>query len=131
PLSFRVENAVIAEDPAFKTGRPFVTVGALYVRPAFLPLLHRDIQIKSLQLDRAAVELVRDEHGAWNFSTLAGGKHETNQSTQFSLDNLKIYNGQVGVTDRLEQNPRAVDDHIDFVVRDFAPDKPFSMDLRA
>src|SRR5262245_58232309 len=39
PPSFRVENVVIAEDPALRTGRPFAQVPNLYVKPRLLPLL--------------------------------------------------------------------------------------------
>ena len=42
PLAFRVENAVIAEDPVFNSGRPFAQVQTLFVRPELLPLLHRE-----------------------------------------------------------------------------------------
>jgi uncharacterized protein involved in outer membrane biogenesis len=131
PLSFRVKDAVVAEDPAFSMGRPFVTVGALYVRPALIPLLHQEVQIKSVQLDQPSVELIRNEQGVWNFSTLAHGRQPSGKTTEFSLDHLKLYNGQVGLTDRLEQNPRAVYDHIDLDVADFANEKAFSMNLRA
>ncbi|HYR44224.1 MAG TPA: AsmA family protein, partial [Terriglobia bacterium] len=131
PLAFRVENAVIAEDPIFNTGRPFAQVQTLFVSPEWLPLLHREVQIKSLQLDGPAVELVRNEQGAWNFSTLMTGKQESEKSGSFSLDRLHIYDGQIGITDRQQKKPRAVYDHIDLLVSDFAPEKPFSVDLRA
>ena len=131
PLAFRVENAVIAEDPAFRTGRPFAQVQTLFVRPELFPLLHRQVQIKSLQLDSPVVELVRNQQGTWNFSTLTPGSQQTHEPGAFSLDRLQIYNGQIGITDAQERKPRAVYDHIDLLVSDFAPEKPFSMDVRA
>src|ERR1051325_5226609 len=95
PPAFRVENAVIAEDPKFSTGRPFAQVQTLFVQPELLPLLHREIEIKSVQLDRPAVELVRNPQGVWNFASLTQGKQQTqSQPRAFSLDRLKIYDGQ-------------------------------------
>src|SRR5437588_552550 len=58
PLGFRVQNAVIADDAKFNTNRPFAQVQTLSVRPEILPLLHHDIVIKSVQLDRPTVELI-------------------------------------------------------------------------
>jgi uncharacterized protein involved in outer membrane biogenesis len=131
PLAFRVENAVIAEDPAFGTGRPFAQIQTLFVRPELLPLLHRQVQIRSLQLDRPVVELVRNERGTWNFSSLMTGTQQPHEPGAFSLDRLQIYNGQVGMTDIQQHKSRAVYDHIDVLVSDFAAEKPFSMDVRA
>jgi uncharacterized protein involved in outer membrane biogenesis len=131
PLAFRVENAVIAEDPGFNTGRPFAQVQTLFVSPELLPLLHHEIQIKSLQLGRPAVELVRNERGVWNFSSLIKEKEQGQKPEALSLDQLKIYDGQIGITDRQQQKPRAVYDHIDLLLSDFAPEKPFYVDARA
>src|SRR5438552_7307165 len=129
PPAYRVANWVIAEDPAFRTGRPFAKVQTLFVRPELFPLLHRQVQIKSLQLDSPVVELVRNGQGTWNFSTLTPGSQQTHEPGAFSLDRLQIYNGQIGITDAQERKPRAVYDHIDLLVSDFAPEKTFSMDL--
>src|SRR6185295_17597823 len=70
PLAFRVENAVIGEDPAFDTGLPFARVETLFVSPELFPLLRHEVQISSVQLDRPSLELVRNEKGVWNFSSL-------------------------------------------------------------
>ena len=132
PLAFRVENAVIGEDPKFRTGRPFAQVQTFFVRPELLPLLHRQIEISSVQLNRPAVELVRNEQGVWNFSSLMGQKGKTQtQPRAFSLDQLKIYDGQIGLTDLQQRKPRAVYDHIDVMASNFAPDQASSVDVRA
>jgi uncharacterized protein involved in outer membrane biogenesis len=128
PLAFRVENAVIAEDPQFATDRPFVQVKTMFVRPQLLPLLHHDAQIESLQFDDPLLELVRNEQGTWNFSNLI---HDRQQPGRFSMDQVKIYNGQIAITDRQQKKPRAVYDHIDIVMSDFAPGKSSNLDVRA
>jgi AsmA protein len=130
PLAFRVENATIGEDPAFKTGRPFAQVQTLFLSPELLPLLHREVQIKSVQLGRPSVELVRNEQGTWNFSNLLA-QNQTQKPQAFSLDKLKLYDGQIALTDLQQRKPRAVYDHIDLLVYDFVPGKAFSFDASA
>src|SRR5215471_19224603 len=133
PLAFRVDNVRIDEDPKFVTGLPFAQIQTLYVRPRLLPLLHHEVEIKSLQLDRPALELIRNEQGVWNFSSLVKHKQETEaqKPEAFRLDQARIYDGQVAITDRAQHKPRANYDHIDAMISDFAPGKPVSADIRA
>src|SRR5215470_1460867 len=63
PPSFQVSEPVIAEDKSFDTGRPFATAQNLAVSIKFWPLLHKEVDIKSLQLERPHVELVRNAQG--------------------------------------------------------------------
>jgi uncharacterized protein involved in outer membrane biogenesis len=133
PLAFRVDNVRIDDDPGFGTGRPFAQIQTLFVRPRLLPLLHHEIQIKSLQLNRPALELIRNQQGAWNFSSLIENKQqrEAQKPEAFTLDEAKIYDGQVAITDQQQHKARSNYDHIDAVVSDFAPGKPVSADIRA
>ena len=43
----------------------------------------------------------------------------------------EITDGQIAVTDLQKHQPRAVYDHIDVTLKDYAPGKPFSLDLTA
>jgi len=153
PLSFRVENVSIADDPAFST-KAFVQADQLSVSVKLLPLLHKDVEINSVDLNRPRVELVKNRQGTWNFSTI-GNKSAPSQpqpqgqpqpqpktqpqppaqpqgeSKKLSLAALTITDGQVAVTDMQAGQPRAVYDHIDVGLKDFAPDQPFSMDVAA
>jgi AsmA protein len=70
PPSFQVNNAVIAEDPRFKSTQPFAKVEKLAVSVKLLPLLKKEVEINSLELDHPHIELIRDAQGAWNFATL-------------------------------------------------------------
>src|SRR3954454_22308957 len=72
PFAFKVENAVIAEDPQFSKGNNFAQAQELYVTAALMPLLHGDVEIKSLELRQPKIELIRNAQGVWNFSSLAG-----------------------------------------------------------
>ncbi|HVG89973.1 MAG TPA: AsmA family protein, partial [Alphaproteobacteria bacterium] len=169
PLAFNVESFTIAENPRFATDRPFATADKLAVSVEFWPLLHKNVEIKSLELNQPHIELLRDEQGVWNVATLGHepgpapsvpapapakktpprGRRQKSapQPTptpavstttqpkesggQFSMANLSIDDGQVAITDAQKHQSRAVYDHIDLNLSDFAPNKQFSLKLTA
>lgn len=158
PPAFDVENTTIAEDPHFATNRPFATADKLAVSVKFWPLLRKQLEVNSLELVHPHIELVRDAQGVWNFATL-GQESKPNAAQkvppqaptpttttgppgsqspagkqpagQLTLANLFINDGQVAITDLQKHQSRAVYDHIDLNVSDFAPDQQFSMKLTA
>jgi uncharacterized protein involved in outer membrane biogenesis len=139
PPSVKVNNAVIGEDKDFQTGRPFATAEQLNISLQLLPLLHKDIAVNSIELVRPQVELVRNAQGAWNFASLGNrtvkgattpAKPKQNQQS-FSLGELKLTDGTVGMTDLQKHQSRAVYDHIDLALKNFAPGKPFDLNLEA
>jgi len=155
PPRFRVQNLAIADDPAFATGKQFVQAQQLDVSVRLFPLFKGNFEIDSLELQRPSVELIKNQQGMWNFSSLGGpspssapggqqpapssqqpppgGPTEPSapSTRQFSLAKMAISDGQVAVTDLQAGQPRALYDHIDASVLDFAPDKPFSFDVAA
>lgn len=70
PLNFKADSLTIAEDPRFSTGHPFAQSGEISVSAKLGPLLHKDVQITSLELRRPQLELVKNAQGTWNFATL-------------------------------------------------------------
>src|SRR5947207_11799057 len=48
PPRFRVENVSIADDPAFRTQKPFVQAQQLDVAVKLMPLLHKAVEVDSL-----------------------------------------------------------------------------------
>jgi AsmA protein len=159
PPSFQVADVMIGENPSFNTGRPFAAAEKLAVSVKLLPLLHKQVEIKSLELDRPRIELVRNPQGEWNFATLgqeskpAPAKNvpapqqksqpqpspqpsqpaeSGNQPAgQLTLANLRINDGQVAITDLQKHQSRAMYDHIDLEVSDFAPGQEFSIKAAA
>ena len=133
PPSVTVQNVVIGESQQFQTGRPFGIAQKLHISLQLIPLLHKEVVVNSLELVRPQVELVRDTQGVWNFSTL--GKQNANQPANsqqsFSLGELKLTDGTVGVTDLQKHQPRSVYDHIDVSLKNFAPNKPFDVAIAA
>ncbi|HYL94287.1 MAG TPA: AsmA family protein, partial [Terriglobales bacterium] len=140
PPRVRVDNVSVSDDPHFSTG-PFAQVQELDVSIALLPLLSKKVEVQSLTLQRPHIELVRNAQGVWNFSTIgqpAAGAAPPQKKPQpgapgsqnagaFALNNLKISDGQIAVTDRQKRQPRAVYDHIDVSLSNFASGKPFSV----
>lgn len=159
PPKFTVANAVIGEDPAFGTGA-FAQMQSMAVRVKLLPLLRKDVEIQSLTLEHPQVEMIRNEAGVWNFASLGkpqtsatptpapGGQQApqtpskpsptqqpsgTQQSSgqKFELAELDINDGTLAITDHQKHQSRALYDHIDVSLKDYAEDKPFSLALTA
>jgi AsmA protein len=132
PPSFRVQNLSIAEDPAFQSPRPFVQAQELAVAVKLMPLLRKEVEIDSLRLQRPSVELIKNQQGNWNFASISQRKSEPGGSQRpFSLGELAIRDGQIAITDRQKGSPRSVYDHIDVTLKDYAPNRPFSLDAAA
>jgi AsmA protein len=164
PPRFRLQNLSIADDPKFGTQKPFVQAQELAVSVKLLPLLHKSVEVDSLNLQRPSVELIKNQQGVWNFSSIGqtagqpapeqgkqpaptqpkqpapatpqtgtsqGGANQKAEQQQFSLGKLVVQDGQVAITDMQAKAPRAVYDHIDVTLKNFAPDQPFTLDAAA
>lgn len=138
PPTFKVENAVIGEDPKYNSGMPFAKTAALNIRVKLGPLLHKDVQVESLQMVSPQVELIRGADGTWNFSSI--GTHQGQQTKQeqasgqnppLKLDRFQIEDGSVAVTDQMNQKPRMDYSHIDVLLTNFSPGQPFDIALSA
>jgi AsmA protein len=138
PPRFRVQNPAIGDDPRFSADAPFIKAQELAVSLKLLPLLHKQIEISSLNLERPSVNLIKNPAGVWNFASL-GHPLECPKPTppnpspppsaqrQFSLDELAISDGQISVLDQQKSKAPSLYDHIDITVRNFSPDSPFTV----
>jgi uncharacterized protein involved in outer membrane biogenesis len=157
PLRVQVQDVTIGEDPRHKSNLPFADIGEMDISVKLFPLLSKTIAIESLTLKRPKIELITDEAGVWNFASLGeappvpatGATSAPAQApaqakpsapaqapaassgSSFALDKLAISDGQAAVTDNQKHQPRAVYDHIDLTLKDYAPNQPFSIDLAA
>jgi uncharacterized protein involved in outer membrane biogenesis len=138
PPTFKVQNAIIGEDPKYNSGKAFAQTAELDVELKLGPLLHKDVQVASLRMVRPEVELIRGPDGAWNFSTM--GTHDTQQSKEeqasgqnkpLQLDRFQLDDGAVAVTDQQKHQPRMEYNHIDMTLKDYAPGKPFQIAVSA
>lgn len=130
PLSLGVDSLSIGESPASPSSLPFVTAKEVYVSAGLLSLIRGEPQVNDLTLDDPQIELIRNAAGAWNYSDI--GNSSANKSsgsgTDLTLNQLKIVNGQVAVTDQHTKSPRKVYNHIDVTMNGFAPGKRFDLD---
>ena len=150
PLRVEAQNVVIGDDASFHSTVPFAQVAQLDLSIKLLPLLAKNIEVDSLELKRPAIELIRNAQGVWNFSTVANAPaapsttpskpqqpatpapaQPASEGGGFTLGALKITDGQIAVTDDQKHQSRMVYDHIDLTLKDYAPGKPFSLDLTA
>ena len=154
PPSLIVKDVVIGEDSRFGAG-PFAKAQELDVRVALLPLLRKDLQVKSLRLMNPDIELIKNQEGQWNYASLgqtsttapnpapqpsdkpvkpqkpsaapAGESQQPSTASQLSLDHLEIANGRLRFMDQKE-NVQNTYDNIDVTLDNFAPGKPFDVD---
>jgi uncharacterized protein involved in outer membrane biogenesis len=138
PLSIRADGFSIAESPSFLSSHPFATAQELYVTVGLFSLLSGNPEVKNLTLDRPQIELIHNKAGVWNFSTLGGGASAAGGTNkpggsggELSLNELKINDGQVAITDFAADQARSVYDHIDLKLTDFAPGRKFGIDVDA
>jgi len=158
PPRFRVENLAIADDPHFSPNTPFVKAQELDVSVKFSPLLHKQIEVDTLTLQRPSVNLIKNSSGVWNFASLGHPSETSNgpigaqpqsqsksasapssppapaqqqqpsTEQQFSLGKLTIQDGQISLLDQQQSKTPTLYDHIDLSLSNFAPNEPFTID---
>jgi AsmA protein len=153
PPSFKVENPAIGDDSRFSADTPFVKAQELDVSVKLLPLLRKQVEVNSLSLQRPSVNLIKNASGVWNFASVGHPEGQTQPSQtaetpskqppsatppktspptdseqQFSLVELNIRDGQISVLDQQKSKTPSIYDHIDVTLKNFSPDKPFTVD---
>src|SRR5271167_1814152 len=135
PLRVAVKDVTIGDDPSFHSNVPFAQVGELDVSIALLPLLSKNIEVDSLELKQAKIEIIRNAQGVWNFSTAGSSAAPPAQqapsaqappsqpqqpekqqpapaapstSGGFTLAELKVTDSQIAITDLQKHQARAV-----------------------
>ena len=152
PIRVEVSNVTIGDDPSFHSTLPFAQVGELDVSVKLFPLIAGNVEVDSLEMKHAKIELIRNAQGVWNFSTAGNAPAATpasakpaapsqpakqpaqnapSEQKQFTLGELKITDSQIAITDYQKHQARAVYDHIDVSLKDYAPGSPFSIDATA
>src|SRR5882672_4122816 len=129
PPRFRVEDLVIADDRSFNPDVPFIKAQELDVSVQLAPLLHKQVEIDSLTLQRPSVNLIKNSAGIWNFASLGHPAQSPQPSNdqQFSLGQLTIQDGQISLLDQQQSRTPTLYDHIDLTLTNFAPNEPFTI----
>lgn len=144
PPTLLIESFTIADDPAVgASAAPFARARQLEVKLGILALFRGKVQVDSIMLREPVVELVRLPNGKWNYSTLGvqdgspqagAGSASGSGEDAVAIGRFEIVDGTVGVTDLSPASGnrnRIAYEHIDLLLRDYAPGKTFSIDLSA
>src|SRR5919106_2162345 len=74
-IGARLNQFSVADDPAFGK-EPFVRAEDLQVNMKLLPLLRKEFQVSKVILHRPVINIIKDQKGQFNFSTLGGPKEK-------------------------------------------------------
>src|SRR5262249_5914518 len=75
PIRFSAKELTIGDDPRFNLDAPFLKAQQLDISVKLLPLLHKQLEVDSLTLERPSIDLIKNEAGMWNTASL--GRPET------------------------------------------------------
>ena len=131
PPALHLYDPEIAERLGFPR-TAFSTAEGLQARVRLLPLLRGRLEVPSVELDEPTVHLVKNRRGEWNFATLgqtkgrSKGKNKAPDaaSPPLEIDELRIRNGTLTVTDLQKRQPKVTFDRIFVTLTNFSPDRP-------
>ena len=106
----KVDNVVIADDPAFSR-TPFLQAKQLTAGVALIPLIFsKKLEVSSFTVTEPQVSLLHSPSGTWNYSSLGGGAKGPSKAagaasstaassapSEFSVQKLTISNGTIVV----------------------------------
>ena len=136
PPALHLYDPEIVERLGFP-GTAFSTAEGMQARVRLLPLLRGRLEVPSVELDEPTVHLVKNRRGEWNFATLgqtkgrSKGKNKTPDaaSPPLEIDELRIRNGTLTVTDLQKRQPKVTFDRIFVTLTNFSPDRPFDWEV--
>lgn len=115
PVSIRIADVVVGQPQGFSSPEPLLQAKEVFVGVALLPLLRKEVSIKTVQLRSPRIELIRNTAGKWNYET--GSSEGSGGSNSLSLDELRVEDGQVALNDQRAASPRDVYEHIDVALK--------------
>jgi len=99
-------------------------------------IFHRELAVRSFEVDAPQIHLIRGENGVWNFSTLGHGVGPQNTTQpaklpDFPVDLITIQDGSAKIeTLPLQKNPE-IYDHLDVRLEHFSLAKAFPFSVSA
>ena len=126
----------VAEDPKFGQ-TPFFTAKQLRIGVEMRPLiLHKELIVRSFEVDAPQIHLIRAEDGSWNFSTLGHVSSSASAAQPGSLPDLPV--GLIVIKDGSAQiqtlpalNNKQVYDHLEVRLDNFSLAKSFPFTVSA
>jgi AsmA protein len=127
PLEIRISDVVLGQPDGFVSQQPFLSAKEVYVSVDLWPLIHRDIVLKAIRLKSPRIELIRNSAGAWNYETGDAGAPSSRASGNFTLDELRVEDGQVAIDNQKDKTPRDIYQHIDLTMNGLGPNRRGSL----
>ena len=141
-VGLHFKDFVMADDPAFSSGA-FLNANSLQVSFHFLPLLMQQLRIKKIILHDPAINIVRNQAGAYNFSSLglqrtrdeslgasknsrASAERATPLLSPISL--IQVFNGQMRYLDQKDSSDLTVT-QLDLKIAQLNYENSFQLEL--
>jgi AsmA protein len=135
--SLVANNLSIADDPAY-SAKPFLSARELRIGVDMKPLiLHRQIHVRSLEIEGPQIHLVQGTDGRWNFSGLSRNAASLTANSANTVlfhpvvNSIAIEEGRAVVETLPAQGQAHVYDHVRLTVRQFALGQRFPFELGA
>jgi hypothetical protein len=87
-VSIDLRGVIVADDPAFST-HPLLTVEDIYCSVELIPLLSRDLRIRSLNIANPELRIIRNNSGELNVSTIGKRTSAAAESQAAEPDSTK------------------------------------------
>lgn len=142
-IGARLKEFSIADDPSFSRD-VFVRAADLQVNMRLLPLLRKEFQVSKLILNRPVINVIRNEKGQFNFSTLGRTKEKKEPEKKEEPDGPKeraapppFFIGLVDVDKgeiRYNDKSQGIDFSaalVDLEIKEISLDRPVEIDLEA
>ncbi len=141
-IGLTLSKFTMSDDPSFSSSR-FVSADDLQINVKLLPLLRKDFQVKRLILHKPVIQVIRNKEGRFNFSTLGKEKKEKQKEPEKAekekgqkappallISMVDVSGGEVHYVDQKAGTDFRAN-QIDFKVKDFDLNRPFSTELAA
>lgn len=135
--SLVADNLSIADDPQFSNG-PFLKANQLRIGVEVGPLLfHRQVHITRLAIDSPAIQLIQNDVGKWNYSSIgntasrAPQQQQSSSAPDLTVNALNISNGSVAVSSVPASAPPFVYSGVNVTVKNFSFAGNFPFDVSA
>lgn len=135
--SLVARDIAVADDPAFSTS-PFLKAKDIKVGVEVMPLIFsRQVHISSLTIDDPAIQLIQNQAGKWNYSSLgksfssAGSSQKSQSVPTLTVGALKIDNGSATLSSIPATARPFVYSGINATVKNFSFTSNFPFELSA
>ena len=141
-VGMTLRNFTMSDDPSFSSSH-FVSAEDLQINVKLMPLLRKDFQVKRLILHKPVIQVIRNKEGRFNFSTVGQEKKEKQKEPKKAekekeqktppallIAVVDISGGEVHYVDQKAGTDFRAN-QIDFKVKDFDLNRPFSAELAA